>query len=145
MLTIGVAAHKRIHMAVAVDAAGHEVSQWRGANSVAGWRAGADWAAALGGDVRWGIAGAWNDGRGLARQLVAAGATVSAVNPRWTAEGRRRARRTDKRSGTTRTGNAWLKTALVQAAHGAARAARYRRIAARRGANAPAWRWPTGS
>ncbi len=45
-----------------------------------------------------------------------------------------------QRAGTTRTGNAWLKTALVQAAHGAARAhgtaraARYRRIAARRGA-----------
>ncbi len=45
-----------------------------------------------------------------------------------------------QRSGRTRKGNAWLKTALVQAAHGAARmqqtalAAQYRRIAARRGA-----------
>ncbi len=45
-----------------------------------------------------------------------------------------------QRSGRTRKGNAWLKTALVQAAHGAARAkgtalaARYRRIAGRRGA-----------
>jgi len=45
-----------------------------------------------------------------------------------------------QRSGKTRKGNAWLKTALVQAAHGAARmrgtalAARYRRIAGRRGA-----------
>jgi len=45
-----------------------------------------------------------------------------------------------QRSGRTRKGNAWLKTALVQAAHGAARmqgtalAAKYRRVAARRGA-----------
>ncbi len=45
-----------------------------------------------------------------------------------------------QRSGRTRTGNAWLKTALVQAAHGAARmrgtalAAKYQRVAARRGA-----------
>ncbi len=45
-----------------------------------------------------------------------------------------------QRSGRTRKGNAWLKTALVQAAHGAARmkgtalAAQYKRVAARRGA-----------
>ena len=45
-----------------------------------------------------------------------------------------------QRSGKTRKGNTWRKTALVQAAHGAARlrgtalAARYRRIAGRRGA-----------
>ena len=45
-----------------------------------------------------------------------------------------------QRSGRTRKGNAWLKTALVQAAYGAARmlgtalAAQYRRVAARRGA-----------
>jgi len=45
-----------------------------------------------------------------------------------------------RRSGKTRKGNTWLKTALVQAAHGAARtkgtalAARYQRVAGRRGA-----------
>jgi transposase len=45
-----------------------------------------------------------------------------------------------QRSGRTRKGNAWLKAALVQAAHGAARmkgtalAAKYQRVAARRGA-----------
>ena len=45
-----------------------------------------------------------------------------------------------QRSGRTRKGNAWLKAALVQAAHGAARmngtalAAKYKRVAARRGA-----------
>ena len=96
MLTIGVDAHKRIHMAVAVDAGGREVARWRGANSVEGWRQVAAWATGLGGDIRWGIEGAWNYGRGLAQQLVAAGATVYEVNPRWTAEGRTRARRLDK-------------------------------------------------
>lgn len=96
MLTIGVDAHKRVHMAVAVDAAGREVARWRGANSVDGWRQIAAWAAGLGGVARWGIAGAWNDGRGL-EHLVAAGVEVYAVNPRWTAAGRRRARRPDKR------------------------------------------------
>ncbi len=96
MLTIGVDAHKRVHMAVAVDAAGREVARWRGANSVDGWRQIAAWAAGLGGVARWGIEGAWNDGRGLAQHLVAAGVEVYEVNPRWTAAGRRRARRPDK-------------------------------------------------
>ncbi len=61
MVTIGVDAHKRVHMAGAVDAAGREVARWRGANSVDGWRQ----------VVRWGIEGAWNYGRGLAQHLVA--------------------------------------------------------------------------
>ncbi len=97
MLTIGVDAHKRVHMAVAVDAAGRAVARWRGANSVAGWRQVAARAAGLGEVVRWGIEGAWNDGRGLAQHRVALGVEVFAVNPRWTAAGRRRARRPDKR------------------------------------------------
>ena len=92
MLTIGVDAHKRTNMAVAIDAAGREVGRWRGPNSVDGWRQLAAWAAALGEDARWGIEGAWNYGRGLAQFLVAAGAVVHEVNARWTATGRRRAR-----------------------------------------------------
>jgi transposase len=96
MLTIGVDAHKRVHVAVAVDEAGCEVARWRGPNSVTGWQGLAAWAATLGPDCRWGIEGAWNYGRGLAQQLVAAGAAVYEVNPRWTAEGRRHARRSDK-------------------------------------------------
>ena len=96
MLAIGVDAHKAVHVAVAMDGAGREVARWRGANSAAGWQQLAAWAADLGGDRRWGIEGAWNDGRGLAQQLVAAGETVYEVNPGWTAAGRRAARRRDK-------------------------------------------------
>ena len=32
MITIGVDAHKRVHVALALDAAGREVSDWRGMN-----------------------------------------------------------------------------------------------------------------
>jgi hypothetical protein len=87
MLTIGVDAHKRTNMAVAIDAAGREAARWRGPNSVDGWRQLAAWAAALGEDARWGIAGAWNYGRGLEQLLVEAGAPVYEVNARWTAAG----------------------------------------------------------
>jgi hypothetical protein len=37
MPKIGVDAHKRVNMAVALDAAGRAVARWRGPNSVAGW------------------------------------------------------------------------------------------------------------
>ncbi len=92
MITIGVDAHKRVHAAVAVDTAGREVGRWRGPNSAEGWRQVVAWAAGLGPDCRWGIEGAWNYGRGLAQFLVAAGAAVYEVNPRWTAASRRQAR-----------------------------------------------------
>ncbi len=96
MLTVGVDAHKRTNMAVAIDAAGREVALWRGANTVAGWQQLAAWAAALDPEARWGIEGAWNYGRGLAQYLVEASATVYEVNARWTAAGRRRARAAGK-------------------------------------------------
>ena len=48
MLTVGVDAHKRVNMAVAIDAAGREVARWRGPNSVEGWQQLAAWAAAEG-------------------------------------------------------------------------------------------------
>jgi transposase len=96
MLTVGVDAHKRTNMAVAIDVAGREVARWRGPNTAAGWQQVAAWAATLGPEVRWGIEGAWNYGRGLAQSLVEAGATVHEVNARWTAAGRRRARRPGK-------------------------------------------------
>lgn len=96
MITIGVDAHKRVHMAVAVDAAGRELARWRGPNSIAGWCELARWGAALDGPVCWGIEGAWKYGRGLAQHLITTGAAVVEVNPRWTAAGRRRARRRDK-------------------------------------------------
>ena len=70
MITIGVDAHKRVHMAVALDAAGREVARWRGPNSADGWQQLRAWGAALGARCRWGIEGAWNYGRGLAQHLL---------------------------------------------------------------------------
>src|SRR3954447_21176413 len=80
MLTVGVDAHKRVNMAVAVDATGRELARWRGANNAEGWRQLAAWAAAQGEEARWGLEGAWNYGRGLAQFLVELGATVYEVN-----------------------------------------------------------------
>ncbi|MDP9350157.1 MAG: IS110 family transposase [Chloroflexota bacterium] len=96
MLTVGVDAHKRTHTAVAVDEVGREVAGWQGANSPEGWRQVLEWVSGLAGARRWGIEGAWNYGRGLAQYLVGTGELVYDVNPRLTAESRRRARKTDK-------------------------------------------------
>lgn len=59
MLTIGVDAQKRVPMAVAVDDAGREVASWRDPTAPAAGGGGGGWGAAC----RWGIAGAWNDGK----------------------------------------------------------------------------------
>jgi transposase len=96
VITIGVDAHKRIHVAVALDDAGLELGRWRGGNNPAGWRSLAAWGSAFGPVRRWGIEGAWGYGRGLAQHLVAGSATVYEVNARWTAAGRRRAKRPGK-------------------------------------------------
>jgi transposase len=96
MITLGVDAHKRVHVAVALDEAGQEIGHWRGPNSVSGWQTLLAWATALGSPLQWGIEGAWNYGRGLAQYLVEMEATVYEVNARWTAAGRRRARRPGK-------------------------------------------------
>jgi transposase len=96
LITIGVDAHKRVHVAVALDDAGLEVAQWRGPNSPSGWRTLAAWGSALGPDRRWGVEGAWGYGRGLAQYLVADTQTVYDINARWTAAGRRRAKRPGK-------------------------------------------------
>ena len=96
MITIGVDAHKRVHAAVALDETGREVAQWRGSATACGWDELRCWAATLGAPRQWGIEGAWNYGRGLAQHLVGAGEAVYEVNPRWTAAGRRGARRRGK-------------------------------------------------
>ncbi|MEK7215935.1 MAG: transposase, partial [Chloroflexota bacterium] len=96
MIIVGVDAHKTIHAAVAVDEAGKELGHWRGPNSVAGWQQAMDWAQNFGSLRQWGIEGAWNYGRGLAQHLVKLGETVYEVNARWTAQGRRVARRRGK-------------------------------------------------
>ncbi len=96
MITIGVDAHKRLHVAVALDGTGQESESWRGPNSPAGWDHMLEWALALGEDRTWGVEGSGNYGRGLAQKLVEAGETVYEVNPRWTALRRRGARRRGK-------------------------------------------------
>ena len=96
MITIRVDAHKSLHVAVALDDAGRELGRWQGKNRQAGWAEAADWAAGLGTPRQWGIEGAWNYGRGLAQYLVRAGETVYEVNPRWTAQSRRTARKPGK-------------------------------------------------
>ena len=96
MITVGVDAHKRMHVALALDDAGQELGHWRGLNSAAGWQSLARWAGELGCPRQWAIEGAWNYGRGLAQHLVAGGETVFEVNARWTALGRRSARKPGK-------------------------------------------------
>ena len=96
MITIGVDAHKRLHVAVALDQSGRELARWQGTNSQSGGTALAQWAAGLGTPRQWGIEGAWNYGRGLAQHLVASGETVYEVNARWTAQSRRTARKPGK-------------------------------------------------
>ena len=92
MITIGVDAHKAIHVAMAVDETGRELANWRGPNSPAGWKQLADWVSELAGDRQWGIEGAWGNGRGLAQYLASLNETVYEINARWTAQARRVAR-----------------------------------------------------
>lgn len=96
MVVVGVDAHKQVHVAVILDDTGKELDRWRGPNSTSGWQDLYQWAAGHGGERRWGIEGAWNYGRGLAQHLVCLGENVCEVNPRWTAQMRKRARRPGK-------------------------------------------------
>ena len=96
MITIGVDAHKTIHVAVAVDEAGRELGEWRGPNSADGWASLAKWGFSFSQDHWWGIEGAWGNGRGLAQHLVQLGHTVFEISPRWTTRHRRSNRRPGK-------------------------------------------------
>ena len=58
MITLGVDAHKQLHVAVALDDVGHEIGQWRGTNSAKGWEELLSWAGVFGEPRRWGIEGA---------------------------------------------------------------------------------------
>ena len=96
MITIGVDAHKRVHMGVALDDSGEIIGQCRVPNTPDGWTKLRAWACAFGTCRRWGIEGAWSYGRGLAQYLVAATDVVYEINPRWTAVGRRSGRKPGK-------------------------------------------------
>jgi transposase len=96
MITIGVDAHKRVHVGLALDDTGRELGHWRGPNSAVGWQDFVQWSSSFGAERRVGIEGAWGYGRGLAQHLVGQGAAVYEVNARWTAIGRRSARKPDK-------------------------------------------------
>ncbi len=96
MIVIGVDAHKRVHVAIALDGVGQEIGEWSGPNSAAGWRDLSRWVASLPTPRVWGIEGAWSYGRGLSQYLVAEGETVYEINARWTALNRRGARQPGK-------------------------------------------------
>jgi transposase len=96
VISVGVDAHKQLHVALALDDGGRELSQWRGPNTRAGWRSFSRWLNTLDPERQTGIEGAWGYGRGLAQHLVDEGEQVFEINARWTAAGRRSARRTDK-------------------------------------------------
>ncbi len=98
MITIGVDAHKHLHVATALDAAGRELDQWQGPNSPEGWAALRAWGEShsAGASRQWGIEGAGHFGRGLAQALVTAGEQVYDINPRWTALARRSSRKRGK-------------------------------------------------
>ena len=96
MITIGVDAHKSVHVAIALDDARQEIGQWRGPNSRSGWDRLVQWANGFERPRQWGIEGAWSYGRGLAQLLVTGEETVYEINARWTAARRRGARRLGK-------------------------------------------------
>ena len=96
MITLGVDAHKTVHVAIALDEAGHELGEWRGTNSPSGWDSLASWGSSWSKGCCWGIEGAWGNGRGLAQHLVGLGFTVFEISPRWTARQRRSSRRPGK-------------------------------------------------
>ncbi|MDA1348941.1 MAG: IS110 family transposase [Chloroflexi bacterium] len=95
MVTLGVDAHKEIHVAVAVDERGRLLGSWEGPNAESAWQEILSWGSQWN-ERQWGIEGSGNYGHGLAQYLVKAGETVYEVNPRLTAQARRRARKQDK-------------------------------------------------
>jgi transposase len=96
MSVVGVDAHKTIHVAHAIDAAGQPLADWRGPNTPDGWLAFVEWLQQLPGPCEVGIEGAGSYGHGLAQVVAAAGFTTFDINPRWTAGMRRSARRQHK-------------------------------------------------
>lgn len=96
VITVGVDAHKTIHVAVALNEAGQRIGEWSGGNTVSEWGRFHAWITSFDGQRQVGIEGAGSYGLGLAGSLVQAGEVVYDVNGRLTALGRRHARRRGK-------------------------------------------------
>lgn len=96
MITLSVDSHKHINVAVAADEHGRVLADWEGANRERSWRQLRAWGLQFGDERQWGIEGAWGHGRGLAQELVAHDEVVYEINPRLTAQFRRRSSRMDK-------------------------------------------------
>jgi transposase len=98
MCFIGVDAHRAVLVAVAVDEADKDLGIWSGRNREQRWTELLNWAEDLAGDAErvWGVEGSGNQGRGLAQLLVGQGEVVREINPRITADSRKRSRRRDK-------------------------------------------------
>lgn len=96
VITIGVDAHKAIHVAIALNEAGQRLGEWSGGNTVGEWARFHEWMKSFNGQCQVGIEGAGSYGRGLAGSLVHAGEVVYDINGRLTAIGRRHARRRGK-------------------------------------------------
>lgn len=82
MITIGVDAHKRLHVAIAIDESGREVGSWQGDKAGPRWEEFLIWSQGFEDERHIGIEGAWNYGRGLAQYLVRSGDVVFEVNVR---------------------------------------------------------------
>ncbi len=81
-LTIGVDAHKQIHMAVMLTATGGIHGTWCGPTTSAGWEEMLQWACSLAEERQWGIEGALNYGRGLVHAIgTVAPSTLVQVRP----------------------------------------------------------------
>ena len=96
MITVGIDPHKRLLVARAINQQGQPVDRWEGANHRPGWEACLAWLQAFGADLQVGVEGAGSYGAGLARFLATCPVPVYDINPRWTAQERRAARRLDK-------------------------------------------------
>lgn len=96
MITIGVDAHKSLHVACALDEGGRVLAHWEGENSPSGWHQFQSWCHKLAPEAQVGIEGAGSYGRGLAQFLGAQDVVVYDINPRWSAGQRQHNRRTHK-------------------------------------------------
>lgn len=95
MVSVGVDAHKKVLVAVALDDTGQVLSRFHGGNAPADWQRLTHWLTDFDAPVV-GIEGAYSYGRGLGQWLCTLGFVVFDINPRWTAAYRRTARRQHK-------------------------------------------------